>query len=143
MGVKDFGSMHTSVTSAWQFVECIDKTLVDHLKNELSKCPFVGLSMDESTSMAVQKYLSVDCHAWMPAVGRLVTVLDFCLLPDSTAQGVYDATMNLLTKFGINNKQKFIGAASDGASVFTGTCSIVCSWLVTLFAYLCACLQAT
>lgn len=130
--------MHTSVTSAWQFVECIDQTLVEHLQRELAKCPFFGLSMDESTSMSVQKYLSVDCHAWLPGVGRIVNVLDFCLLPDSTAQGVYDATIKLLDKFDINNKNKFIGAASDGASVFTGTSLQSLSWFSLLFVTACS-----
>lgn len=130
LGAERFATMHTSVTSAWQFVEAIDRTLVEHLKSQLAKCSFVGLSMDESTSRAVQKYLSVDCHAWLAGVGRMVHVLEFCMLSDCTAQGVYDVVVKILDKFEVNHS-KFVGAASDGASVFTGTvlrCVAVLAW---------------
>lgn len=112
--------MHTSVTSAWQFIEAVDEHLVNCLRQKLAKCPFFGLSLDESTSRSIEKYLSCDCHAWLPGVGRTVEVLEFTALGDCTSQGVFDCTLQILDKYGINDKDKFVGAASDGASVFTG-----------------------
>lgn len=120
LSLNQFGGMHTSVTSAWGFVEAIDQHLVDRLIGKLAACPFFGLSLDESTSRCVEKYISVDCHMWEPSVGRSVEVLEFTLLSDCTSQGVFDKTLQILSKFQINNPQKFVGAASDGASVFTG-----------------------
>lgn len=120
LGLDHFGGMHTSVNSAWNFVEALDEHLVNCMREKLAKCPFFGISLDESTSRSIEKYLSCDSHAWLPGVGRTVDVLEFTVLGDCTSQGVYDCTIKILEKFGILDKEKFVGAASDGASVFTG-----------------------
>ena len=110
---------HRSDSSAWQFVEAMDTVLRNELSAIISECPFYGISLDESTSQSVKKYLSVDLHVYRPKMGKFVYMLDFVEVPDCTAGGLISKTKQVLESFKAP-VTKLIGAATDGASVFTG-----------------------
>lgn len=110
---------HRSISSAWQFVEAVDSTLRSELSRVIQETPFYGLSLDESTSQSVKKFLSIDLHLWRPGMGKHIYMLDFVEVPDTTAAGLIGTTKEVLAAFNAP-LEKLIGAATDGASVFTG-----------------------
>lgn len=126
--LEDFGvslpQTHRSDTSAWQFVESIDLVLKKELIAIIKECPFFGISLDESTSQNVKKYLSIDLHVYRPKLGKFVYMLDFVEVPDCTAAGLIAKTKQVLEAFEAP-MTKLTGAATDGASVFTGKICIV------------------
>lgn len=114
---------HLSSTSAWQLVESLNSAHVHEDKELLLQAPFVGIAMDESTSIDLHTYLSVEATMYIPRVGRRQLFLKLQQLDKADAAGVTAAMQSVLQEFGIDSDKiarKLIGVAADGASTFQG-----------------------
>lgn len=120
MGVKVSAS-HRSGTSAWGFAEALSSAHVEADKELLSTAPFLGFSLDESTSIDSVQYLSIEAFSWLPRQGRLSLFLELRPVTEVDAVGILGAIQACLQFFNITDcSRRIVGLAADGASVFQG-----------------------
>lgn len=112
-------SAHSSISSAWSMADSIAQAHVLTDIKLLNSVPYVGIAVDESTSIDTVQYLDVDATFWMPKVGKKSIFLKLEAMKGADAQYVLRDIFNVLDGFKIP-ATKLVGVASDGASVFQG-----------------------
>lgn len=78
---------HRSSSAGWSMVEAINDAHVELDKKELGGTQFFGVSLDESTTIDMCEYLSVELNYWSTGVGRQQKFLEMRLISDTTSQG--------------------------------------------------------
>lgn len=109
--------------AAWDLVEAMNSAHKDADCKILQEVPFIGISMDESTTVDNVQYLSIEATYWIPTAGKRSMFIELCEVPSANAATICSTLVQCLGSFGLSDEQiahKLIGLAADGASVFQG-----------------------
>jgi hypothetical protein len=106
-----------------EFQKAISEVITDELVDAIKKSPYFSVTLDESTDIGVKQNLIVYVMYLVKEKGKMISKNDFVgivhLDKGATAQNIFDALIDLLTKRGIDCT-KLAGVATDGAAVMTG-----------------------
>lgn len=116
----DLPPAHCSIKSAWTIADSINDAHVVSDMALLAEVNYVGIAVDESTSIDNVQFLDVDASFWLPKVGKQTLFLKLEPMQGADAQSVLRDMYNVLDQFNIPAR-KLVGIASDGASVFQGS----------------------
>jgi hypothetical protein len=132
--VPDIPASHWSQQAAWGLAECLDRVIIDDLRVRLRDSPFFAISVDESSAIDNTEYLSIQIYLLDDKCVRSCEFLCLAKINQTNAATITQSILQSLESYaGISGEElaaKFIGFASDGASVMMGSNSGVATRLV-------------
>jgi hypothetical protein len=133
--VPDIPASHWSQQAAWGLAESLDEVITDDLKVRLKESPFFAISVDESSAIDNTEYLSIQIYLLDAKCNRTCEFLCLAKINRTNAITITQSILESLEKYANISKkvlaERFIGFASDGASVMMGSNSGVASRLVS------------
>lgn len=125
--VPDIPELHWSKDLAWDFAESLDQVINDDLKIRVKESPFFAVSVDESSAIDNTEYLSIQIYLLDAKCNRTCEFLCLAKINRTNAETIFHSVLESLESYaGVSKEvlaEKFIGFASDGASVMMGSSS--------------------
>ena len=116
--LQDSKKLYSSEEAKTEILDSINETLEEKVDSDINDSEFIGLIIDESTDVTINKKLNVYVKC-LSDNQSVIHFLDCINVIDGKAETIVSETVKLFERKGIP-MTKLMTLASDGASVMTG-----------------------